>query len=97
VKVDGKTLLLILVPFAFLAGGIAVFLVMSATNGTRAVEDGEEPDRLVRPRWGNPRLWVGVCAGLALLGLVVAPRLFGVAFLLLPFIWMGGFRPRERR
>jgi hypothetical protein len=95
--VDGNTLVLILIPFAFLAGGIAVFLAMSARHGMRALEEGMEPERLVRPWWGNPLLWVGACAGLAFLGLVVAPKLFGVVFLLLPFIWVGGVRRRERR
>jgi hypothetical protein len=47
--VNGNTLLLILIPFAFLAGGMAVFLLMSARHGMRALEEGMEPDRLVRP------------------------------------------------
>jgi hypothetical protein len=95
--VNGNTLLLILVPFAFLAGGLAAFLAMSARHGLDALEEETEPGRRLRPWWGNPLLWVGACAGLALLGLVVAPRLFGVAFLLLPFIWVSGLRRRERR
>jgi len=95
--VNGNTLLLILIPFAFLAGGIAVFLATSARHGINPLEEGIESKRLVRPWWGNPLLWVGACAGLAFLGLVIAPRLFGVAFLLLPFIWVSGVRRRERR
>lgn len=41
-----------------------------------------------RPWWGNPLLWVGVSAVFVLLGLFVAPKLFGFAFLFLPFIWI---------
>ncbi len=93
---SGNTLLLILVPFAFLAGGIAVFMAMSARNDVHALKGGMEPERRVRPWWGNPLLWVVVSVGIAFLGLVIAPRLFGVAFLLLPLIWVGGIR-RERR
>jgi hypothetical protein len=95
--VNGNTLLLILIPFAFLAGGLAVFLAMTARHGVHALEEGMDPERRVRPWWGNPLLWVVASVGLAFLGLVVAPRLFGVAFLLLPFIWVGGLRRRERR
>lgn len=94
---NGNTLLLILVPFAFLAGGLAAFLAMSARHGLDALEEETEPGRRPRPWWGNPLLWVGACAAFAFLGLVVAPRLFGVAFLLLPFIWVSGLRRRERR
>ena len=94
---NGNTLLLILVPFAFLAGGLAAFLAMSARHGLDALEEETEPERRVRPWWGNPLVWVVASVGLAFLGLVVAPRLFGVAFLLLPFIWVSGLRRRERR
>ncbi len=94
---NGNTLLLILVPFAFLAGGLAVFLAMSARHGIDVPDEWMEPERRVRPWWGNPLPWVVACAGLAFLGLVVAPRLFGVAFLLLPFVWIrGGRRQRGR-
>jgi hypothetical protein len=95
--VNGNTLLLILVPFAFLSGALAVFLAMSARHDVHALESRMEPERRVRPWWGNPLLWVVASVALAFLGLVVAPRLFGVAFLLLPLIWVGGLRRRERR
>ena len=94
---DAKTLVLILVPFAFLIAGIAVFLAASRSPGARAFEEGAEAERFGRPWWGRPLVWVGACAVLALLGLVVAPRLFGVVFLFLPFIWIGRFRRRLRR
>ena len=49
-----------------------------------------EPDR---PWWGNPWLWVGVCAISIVLGLFVWPGLFGGVVLVLPFVWVG--RPRH--
>ena len=93
---DAKTLVLILVPFAFLIAGITVFLTVR-NPGVRAFEEGAEAERFARPWWGSPLVWVGACAVLALLGLVAAPRLFGVVFLFLPFIWIGRFRRRQRR
>jgi hypothetical protein len=95
--VNGNTILLILVPFAFLAGALAVFLAMSARHDLHPLEEPMERERRVRPWWGNPVLWVAASVVLAFLGLVIAPRLFGVAFLLLPLIWVGGLRRRERR
>lgn len=94
---DAKTLVLILVPFAFLAAGVAVFLTVPRNLGVQALEEGAEPERSARPWWGSPLGWVGACAVLALLGLVVAPRHLGVVFLFLPFIWIGRFRRRQRR
>lgn len=47
-----------------------------------------------RPWWGNPWLWLVVCAGFLVLGLFVWPGLFGGTFLFLPFIWV--WRPRQR-
>jgi hypothetical protein len=41
--------------------------------------------------------WLIVCGVLLVLGLVVAPRLLGFTFLLLPFIWVGGLRRRRER
>jgi hypothetical protein len=89
--------LLILVPFAFLAGALAVFLAMTARHDMHPLGEPMERERRVRPWWGNPLLWVAASVALAFLGLVIAPRLFGVAFLLLPLIWVGGLRRRERR
>ncbi|MBI3648467.1 MAG: hypothetical protein HY240_06955, partial [Actinobacteria bacterium] len=43
----------------------------------------------MRARWGNPWLWLGVCAVFVVLGLFVFPKLFGFTFLFLPFVWMG--------
>ena len=46
-----------------------------------------------RPWWGNPLLWVAVCAVSLVLGFVVWPGLFGGAFIVLPFVWIR--RPRR--
>jgi len=89
-----STLLLILVPFALVVLGAVAVLVF--TGRLAEQHAAQIPGRGRRPWWGNPLLWVGVCAAFALVGLVVAPRLFGVAFLLLPFIWIGGFRRRRQ-
>lgn len=94
---DAKTLVLILVPFAFLAAGVAVFLTVSRNLGVHVLEEGGEAERFARPWWGSPLVWVGACAVLALVGLVVAPRLFGVILLFLPFVWIGRFRRRQQR
>jgi hypothetical protein len=51
---------------------------------------GRQPDR---PWWGNPWLWVGVCAVSIVLGLFVWPGLFGGVVVVLPFVWIG--RPRH--
>ncbi len=90
---DGQTLLLILVPFAILAAGIGVFLAWSTRREFAGLEGGEE--RVSRPWWGNPLVWVAVGCGMLFVGLVVAPRLFGVVFLLLPFVWMRGLGRRR--
>jgi hypothetical protein len=46
-----------------------------------------------RPWWGNPWLWVGLCAVSILLGLLVWPGLFGGVVFVIPFVWIG--RPRR--
>lgn len=46
-----------------------------------------------RPWWGNPWLWVGVCAISIVLGLFVWPGLFGGVVLVVPFVWV--WRPRH--
>lgn len=67
--------------------------------GGRLVEPGlAAPPRDVRgagrPWWGNPLLWLAICAVFFVLGIVVWPGLFGGAFLFLPFVWVA--RPRRR-
>jgi hypothetical protein len=82
------TLALILIPAVLFAGAVVAFLVIRERTELRE-----------RPWWGAVPTWLIVCGVLLVLGLVVAPRLLGVTFLLLPFIWIGGLgrRRRERR
>jgi hypothetical protein len=81
------TLALILIPAALFVGAVVAFLVFRERHAV----DG-------RPWWGAPPTWLIVCSVLLVLGLVIAPRLLGFTFLLLPFIWVGGLgRRRERR
>lgn len=49
--------------------------------------------RSSRPWWGNPWLWLGVCAAFLVLGLVVWPGLIGGTVVFLPFVWV--WRPRR--
>jgi hypothetical protein len=46
-----------------------------------------------RSWWGNPWLWVAVCAISILLGVFVWPGLFGIVVFVFPFVWIG--RPRR--
>ena len=56
-------------------------------------EAGEpEPDR---PWLGRPRAWLVLAAVFLILGLLVAPKLFGGVFLFFPLFWFRG--PRRRR
>lgn len=86
-----STLAWILVPVVLFAAGLALVL---AVRGRRV-----EPIRAAgrpRPWWGRPRFWLGVAAVSIVLGLVIAPRVFGFTFLFLPFILVGGRRkPRQ--
>lgn len=84
---DGKTLLLILAGFAV----VAVGLLLAVRLGHRFGGDVDlVRGRRRRPWWGHPGVWLLVSAAFALLGLFVFPRLFGFAFLFLPFVWVGG-------
>jgi dolichyl-phosphate-mannose--protein O-mannosyl transferase len=81
------TLALILIPAVLFAGAVVAFLVLRERTELRQ-----------RPWWGVVPTWLIVCGVLLVLGLVVAPRLLGFTFLLLPFIWVAGLgRRRERR
>jgi hypothetical protein len=53
------------------------------------------PDEPRRPWWGNPLLWLGLCALFVFLGIFVTPKLFGGTFLFLPFFWIRA--PRRKR
>lgn len=54
-----------------------------------------DPSPPPRPWWGNPVIWLVVCAVFVVLGLYVWPGLFGGTFLFLPFVWVS--RPRRSR
>jgi hypothetical protein len=41
-----------------------------------------------RPWWGDPWLWLALCAVSVVLGVLVWPGLFGGVFLFLPFVWI---------
>jgi hypothetical protein len=74
----------ILVPAVLFAA--VVWTVLTVRGG--GVSEG-------RPWWGRPASWMAVWAGLLVLGVVVAPRVFGFALLFLPLVWFR--RPRVRR
>jgi hypothetical protein len=81
------TLLLILVP---------ALVFTAAVVGAIALR--RRADVSGRPWPGTWPAWVAVVAALTVLGLVVAPRLLGITFLFLPFVWIGGLgRRRQQR
>lgn len=86
------TILLILLPLALLVA--ATVIVLSAR--IRRPGEATGPPLPRRPWWGTPSVWVGLSALLIVLGLFVAPRLFGFALLLLPFIWIDGLTRKRR-
>jgi hypothetical protein len=61
----------------------------AAITGSR----GRKTSLPERPWWGNPLLWVAVCAVSLVLGFVVWRGLFGGVFIVLPFVWI--WRPRR--
>ena len=92
---DAATFLLLLGPTAlFFVLALAVVLFLGRRRGLMTTMETDGPEAPARPWWGSPVLWLGVCAVLALLGLFVAPHLFGGVFLFLPFLWI--VRPRRR-
>lgn len=80
------TLALILVPAALFAGVVAAVLALRDASGRPAG----------RPAAVFPVRWVAFSAMLLLLGLVVAPRLLGFTFVLLPFLLIAGAGRRRR-
>jgi hypothetical protein len=66
---------------------------LAATNPGRAAPPMPPPPGGDRPWWGNPLVWIGVCVVSLALGALVWPGLFGVTFILLPFVWIR--RPRR--
>jgi hypothetical protein len=82
-----STLALILVPAAAFVA--VVWLVLAVRRGGGLLRG--------RPWWGAPPVWIGLATAFLVLGAVVAPRLFGFTFLLLPFLWRGHRRRGPQR
>jgi hypothetical protein len=106
VEIDARALVLfLLLPFVLLLAAAGAFALILRSMGFRPVPaepwdgeaDGGRWERLERPWWGNPLLWLGVSAVFLLLGLFVLPHLLGGVFLFFPFLWVGGWRRRPRR
>jgi hypothetical protein len=90
---DGKTLLLILAGFAVVTAG----LVLAVRLGHRYGGDVDlVRGRRARPWWGHPGFWLVASAAFVFLGLFVFPKLFGLTFVFLPFLWVGGGLMRSR-
>jgi hypothetical protein len=96
------SLLPFIVLVALSAGFVVVFRQRAAARRSWRHQVLAEPDVATPPRdqrpgphpwWGNPWLWLSVCAGFVVLGLFVWPGLFGGTFLFLPFVWV--WRPRR--
>ena len=89
---DGRTLL-------FIAAGFVLVVVVLMTALTISSRFGGTidlvADRPQRPWWGNPVVWLLVGSAFAIVGLFVFPKIFGFAFLFLPFIWIGRFGRRR--
>lgn len=80
------TLGLILIPAALFVGVVvAVLALRDAGVGTSG-----------RPGGAFPVGRVAMVVGLLLVGIVVAPRLLGFTFVLLPFLWLAGAGRRRR-
>ena len=77
----------------FLCAVVGALALPSVLRGPRP--DGE-PGRTLR---SNPAAWAVGAVLLMLTGAFLFPRLFGFAFLFLPFVWMRrmGRRERDRR
>ena len=80
------TLALILIPAALFVGLVVAFLTL------RGVREGTAPPFLAL----IPIRWLGLTALLLVLGLVIAPRLLGFTFLILPILLVFGSGRRRR-
>ncbi|HEX9774735.1 MAG TPA: hypothetical protein VGB83_04040 [Actinomycetota bacterium] len=90
--IDGSMIRLVLVAVAIVAFAVVAARMMTGAGRASAIEG--------RPWYLNPPSWLGVSAVLMILGLFVAPALFGGAFFVLPLIMVGGRRrtvPRCRQ
>ena len=81
---------MIVVAFLGLLGVVA--LVARATHQAESV--GARPPRSVpsRPWWGDPRVWVIAAIASVVVGVLLAPGLFGRVVVFLPFLWLGRAR-----
>lgn len=93
-------LLVFVVPLVVFFVGVA-FLLTRLLESPAVVEQSDEdpgtgePSR--RPWWGNPLVWLGIAGVFVLLGLFVAPGLFGGVFIFIPFMWIRIPRRRKPR
>jgi uncharacterized membrane protein YhaH (DUF805 family) len=100
----GTLLVFLLIPAVFIVAVMVGFGLFLRLAGDRAIEWEEIPEDEGTPKdtartwWGNPIVWLAVCAVLVVLGVFVAPHFLGGTFLFLPFVWIGGrrWRPRPR-
>jgi hypothetical protein len=97
------TLILLLVMglsvVVFIAFSILMFTRSAVTlvdthNDEAPIEESDAPGR--RPRRAPPAPWVLFAALFVILGIFVAPKLFGGVFLFFPLFWMGPHRRRRR-
>ncbi len=79
-----STLAWILAPVVLVAAALALVLAVRERRAAESPAIGRP-----RPWWGSPLVWLGVAAVSILVGLVIAPRVFGFTFLFLPFVWIG--------
>ena len=91
-----NAVLRIVVPFLLFVIATGVVLLVTGRMAHRDGVPRAPAGTTARPWWGSPLPWFVACAVFALLGLVVAPKLFGVAILFLPFVWVGGLGKRRR-
>lgn len=89
---DGRTLFLIAAGFVLVVVLLITALTISSRFGGTINLAADEPHR---PWWGNPVVWLVVGSAFTVVGLFVFPKLFGFAFLFLPFIWVGRFGRRR--
>ena len=89
---DGRTLLLIVAGSAVVVAVVMTALALSSRLAGTIDPTGDVP---ARPWWGSPVVWLLVGAIFVALGLFVFPKLFGFAFLFLPFVWIGRFGRRR--
>jgi len=75
-------------PFVTMAvltfGFVVVFRQRAAARRATAAHGPPEPAEPPRPWWGNPWLWLAICAAAVLLGVYVWPGLFALVLIVVP-------------